>query len=118
MWEQLTPADIRRARERLTALRAVTLNRHAEEIKRLDLEQAEIEAFERLAETFAQRYVNALAAKAAIDDQASAAAATEKELASPARSEVPWESPVPEAPLYHQVSPNFGTPPRLRRFAQ
>ena len=45
MWEQLTPTDIQRARERL--------NRHAEEIKCLDLEQSEIEAFERLAESFA-----------------------------------------------------------------
>ena len=53
MWEQLTPMDIQYARERLAALRAATLNRHAEEIKRLDLEQAEVEAFERLADAFA-----------------------------------------------------------------
>jgi len=118
MWEQLTPADIRRARERLATLRAVTLNRQAEEIKRLDLEQAGIEAFEQLAETFAQRYVNSPAAKPAADDHSPAAAVTDQELSPHARSEVPWESPVPEAPLYHHVSSNFGTPPRLRRFAQ
>src|ERR1700737_230310 len=62
MWDQLTPADIQRARDRLAALRAVTLNRHAEETKRLDIEQDEIEAFERLAAAFAQRYSNSAAA--------------------------------------------------------
>jgi hypothetical protein len=43
MWDQLTPMDLQRARDRLAALRTVTLNRHVEEVKRLDIEQAEIE---------------------------------------------------------------------------
>jgi hypothetical protein len=69
MWEQLTPLDIQCARERLTALRTMTLSRHAEEIKRLDLEQGEIEAFERLAESFAQRYMNSAASQLSKQDQ-------------------------------------------------
>ena len=63
MWEQLTPKDIQYARERLAALRTETLSRHAEEIKRLDFEQAEIEAFERLAEDFAERHMNSAASQ-------------------------------------------------------
>jgi len=69
MWDQLTPADIQRARDRLTALRTVTLSRHAEEIKRLDIEQAELEAFERLATAFAQRYSNSAASQPTTEAQ-------------------------------------------------
>ena len=36
MWEQLTPADIERAKQRLTAQRTETLSRHVEELKALD----------------------------------------------------------------------------------
>jgi hypothetical protein len=118
MWEQLTPMDIQYARERLVALRSVTLNRHAEEIKRLDIEQAEIEAFERLAEAFAHRYVNSAAPKPRIEDQSPMAALTEKEGSQPGRLEVPWDSSAPDAQVHHHASSNFGTPPRLRRFVQ
>ena len=107
MWEQLTPTDIQRARERLAALRAVTLNRHAEEIKRLDIEQAEIEAFERLAESFAQRYMNPAASQSTTEDQSQVAAGT-----------VPWDSPTPDVQVNHHAPSNLGTPPRLRRFVQ
>jgi hypothetical protein len=107
MWEQLTPTDIQRARERLAALRTMTLNRHAEEIKRLDFEQAEIEAFERLAESFAQRYMNSPAAQPTTEDQSQVATVT-----------VPWDSPTPDVHVNHHALSNLGTPPRLRRFAQ
>ena len=118
MWEQLTPMDIQYARERLVALRSVTLNRHAEEIKRLDIEQAEIEAFERLAETFAQRYTNSAASQPNTEDQSPLVPVTDKELSPPARSEVPWESPTPDVLVHHHATSNFGTPPRLKRFGQ
>lgn len=119
MWDQLTPMDLQRARDRLAALRTVTLNRHAEEIKRLDLEQAEIEAFERLAAAFAQRYINSAAAsQPTTESQLAVAVVGDKDSAEPARSEVPWASPSPDLPVHHHTSPNFGTPPRLRRFVQ
>ena len=119
MWDQLTPADIQRARDRLAALRAVTLNRHAEETKRLDIEQAEIEAFERLAAAFAQRYSNsAVASQPTTEGQSAVVVVADKDASEPARSEVPWASPSPDLPVHHHASPNFGTPPRLRRFVQ
>jgi len=118
MWEQLTPTDIQRARERLAALRTVTLNRHAEEIKRLDLEQSEIEAFERLAESFAQRYMNSAASQLSKEDQSPLAAVTDKEVSPTARSEVPWKPPSPDVQVNNHATTNFGTPPRLRRFVQ
>jgi len=107
MWEQLTPTDIQRAREQLAALRTVTLNRHAEEIKRLDFAQAEIEAFERLADSFAQRYINSAASQPTTEDQLHVAAVS-----------VPWDSPTPDVHVNHHVPSNSGTPPRLRRFVQ
>ena len=118
MWEQLTPKDIQCARERLTALRTETLSRHAEEIKRLDFEQAEIEAFERLAECFAQRHMNSAASLPTTKDQFPVAAVTYEEVSRPTRSEVPWESPTPGVQVHHHATSNFGTPPRLRRFVQ
>ena len=118
MWEQLTPTDIQCARERLAALRTATLSRHAEEINRLDFEQAEIEAFERLAETFAQRYMNSAASQPSTEDQSPMVPVRDKEVSPPARSEVPWESPAPDVQVHHHATSNFGTPPRLRRFGQ
>ena len=119
MWDQLTPADIQRAKDRLTALRTVTLSRHAEEIKRLDIEQAELEAFERLAAAFAQRYSDSAAAsQPTTEGQPAVAIVADKDASEPARSEVPWASPSPDLPVHHHASPNFGTPPRLRRFVQ
>ena len=43
MWEQLTPADIERAKAQAATLRRETLNRHAEELRSLDADDAEIE---------------------------------------------------------------------------
>jgi hypothetical protein len=118
MWEQLTPTDIKGARERMAVLRAATLNRHAEEIKRLDIEQAEIETFERLAESFAQRYMNPTASQPIKDKSYPVAAATGKEVNSSARSEVPWDSSAADVHAHHHAPSNFGTPPRQRRFVQ
>ncbi len=42
MWEQLTPADIERAKTRAAALRSETLAKHAEELRKLEVEEAEI----------------------------------------------------------------------------
>ena len=56
MWEQLTPADIERAKQRLAAQRTETLSRHAEELKALDADQAEIETFERLVVEFVNKH--------------------------------------------------------------
>jgi hypothetical protein len=118
MWEQLTPVDIQCAREHVAAMRTATLSRHAEEIKRLDFEQAEIEAFDRRAETFAQRYMNSAASQPSKEDQSPVVPVKDKEVSPPARSEVAWESPTPDVLVHHHATSNFGTPPRLKRFGQ
>src|SRR4030081_2447465 len=58
MWEQLTPADIERAKQRLAAQRTETLSRHAEELKALDADQAEMETFERLVAAFVNKHLS------------------------------------------------------------
>ena len=57
MWEQLTPADIQRVKQRLAAQRIETLTRHMEEIRSLDEDQAETEKFERLVAAFATKHM-------------------------------------------------------------
>ena len=57
MWEQLTPADIQRVKQRLAAQRIATLTRHMEELKSLDGDRAEIETFERLVAAFAKKHL-------------------------------------------------------------
>ncbi|HJX22060.1 MAG TPA: hypothetical protein VJ454_13780, partial [Steroidobacteraceae bacterium] len=58
MWEQLTPADIERAKQRLAAQRTETLSRHAEELKALDADRAEMETFERLVAAFVNKHLS------------------------------------------------------------
>lgn len=55
-WDRLTPADLEQARRALAARRAEALTRHAEELRVLDAEQAEIDAIERSLDWFEKRY--------------------------------------------------------------
>src|SRR5947209_20210147 len=57
MWEQLTPADIERAKIRAAALRSETLAKHAEELRVLDVDEAEIDTLERLLASFSEKYM-------------------------------------------------------------
>src|SRR5262249_27001244 len=104
-----------RVKHQLEIKRGEILNRHAEELKALDTEQDEIDAFERLADGFAQKYMSS------------------KGEAPGSELETTWrpidadgaESPIREieqkivsvgAQVRQQASPNFEPPPRLRRF--
>ena len=56
MWDKLTAADIERVKRGLATRRAETLARHAEELRALQAEQNEIDAFEQAVATFAQKF--------------------------------------------------------------
>jgi len=58
MWEQLRPADIERAKRQLAIQRGETLKRHAEELKTLDADEAEIQTFERLVAAFVSKHIS------------------------------------------------------------
>jgi hypothetical protein len=103
MWEQLTPADIQRAKARAAALRCETLNRHVEELRILDADEAEIGALERLITAFSERYMNP--AKEAGSRPA-------EDVGAPARSDSQQDADPPRLQVPQQVSPNFGGPMR------
>jgi len=54
MWDNLSPADIERAKEQLTLQRDAILKRHAEELSILDADQNEIETLDQLIAAFVQ----------------------------------------------------------------
>jgi hypothetical protein len=58
MWDQLRPADIERAKQKLAELRGITLKKHEEELKQLDADEADIETVARLAETITAKYLD------------------------------------------------------------
>ena len=100
MWEQLTPADIQRARARAAVLRCETLNRHAEELRTLDADEAEIEALDRLISAFSERYLS----------PAKEGSRPAEDVEAPLSSD-PQHDPVPRQ-VRQQVSPNFIVPVR------
>ena len=116
MWDHLTPGDIERVKHRLAVSRAEMLSRHAEELKELDAQQDDLEALERLVSGFAQKYL-------ASDTASSNADGIPKQTNGPADL---GHNPAPEMHQHdassgglqvrQQISPNLGTPPRLRRF--
>ena len=55
MWE-LKRADLERARQKLAELRSITLHRHAEELKQLADDEADLDRLMRLAAAFTERY--------------------------------------------------------------
>jgi hypothetical protein len=56
VWKQLTPADVEQARRGLMRQRAETLARHAEELKSLDAENAEVAALEQAIQAFMRKF--------------------------------------------------------------
>ena len=56
MWERLTAADIERVKRGLTTRRVEILARHAQELKALEVDQNEIDVFEKAIATFAQNF--------------------------------------------------------------
>lgn len=55
VWDQLTPADIQRALAAIGDRRTEMLARHAEELKSLETEQAELEGLEKAIDAFVRR---------------------------------------------------------------
>jgi hypothetical protein len=92
MWDTVTYADLKQAKQQLQISRDEITKRHAEELKGLDSERAELEALERLVTDFARRFKSAPAAVREPD--AEPAAAPEPD-ASPAAPE-PESSGEPE----------------------
>ncbi len=76
VWDQLTPGDIERAKNELSARRAEMLARHAEELRGLDAEQSQLESLEQAIDSFLQRFKRPSAGDGvvALDQQRAAAA--------------------------------------------
>jgi hypothetical protein len=114
MWEQLTPADIQRVKQRLAAQRIETLTRHMEELKSLDKDQAEIENFERLVAAFAKKHLIPTTAQSspntAIEEQPAAVKAGEHPTHDASQD---GHSPIQ---VVHQPSSSFAVP--VRRFVR
>ena len=56
MWDQIQRRDVELARQKLAELRSTTIQRHAEELKQLDADEAEIDTLTRLAVAFIEKY--------------------------------------------------------------
>ena len=56
MWDKVTSADIERVKRALASRRSELLTRHAEELKVLEAEEAEIDVFEKAIATFTQKF--------------------------------------------------------------
>jgi len=56
MWDVLKQTDIEQARQQIQLCRDETLRRHAEEIQRMDADQAEIDTLDRLIDAFSDKF--------------------------------------------------------------
>ena len=112
MWE-LKRTDLERVKQRLLALRAITLQRHAAEINQLDTDQAEIETLERLASAVAQKYLELGTAASEPAEPAETRTPSSLTAAISDGSEVQPDLPSPPTEVTQQLSPSFAP---LRRF--
>ena len=116
MWEQLNRTDIEHAKQKLLEFRAITLRRHAEELKQLDADEAELETLERLLAVITAKYLDRgrppLQAAAPAEESPVPAALAEQ----PPRPEAQSDEAAPQMQVQQSVSPNFGIP--LRRFVR
>lgn len=115
MWEQLTPADLARAKAQAATLRRNTLARHAEELRVLDAEEAEIELLEGLIGAFTGKYM-ASQPGGAVNGPATAPPLDETANATDSLGADQKVLP-PRLQVQQNVSPNFVVPVRrlLRR---
>ena len=56
MWDQLKPSDIERAKQDLVTRRAEMLARHAEELRGLEADQAQLDGLEQAIAAFLQKF--------------------------------------------------------------
>jgi hypothetical protein len=97
MWEQITKADLERAKTQLSLKRAETLRRHAEEIAELDAQLQDIERFDGIVAAFFEEHMS---------PEEPAAVSNEQSSATPVNLQI-----------RQHVSPSFATPPRRRTSA-
>ena len=116
MWDHLTPADIERVKQRLAVNREEMLSRHAEELKELDAQQDELEALDRLVIGFAEKYLASDATSSVADAMSKRPTVLADLGHTPASEMQQHEAASGGLQIRQQISPNFGTPPRLRRF--
>ena len=107
MWEQITQADIERARKELSLKRAETLRRQAEEIEGLDAQFQDIERFEGVVAAFVEEYMSPEIASTVSEEEPPPSATPDEQSNAPAVG----------IQITHHVSPGSAIPPRLRRFA-
>jgi hypothetical protein len=88
MWENLTPADLDRARHELALERGAMLSRHRAELKELDARYDQVEQLNRLVGAFTDKY---LKTNTPIE---------------------PRDEPSSALHVEQQISPNFGNPLR------
>ena len=62
-WDQLTPSDIERAKHDIGVRRAEMLARHAEELKTLEADQAQLDVLEQAIDAFAKKFAKAAVVK-------------------------------------------------------
>src|SRR5262249_40507337 len=115
MWERLTRADLERAKNHLSRSRAELLRRHAEELKALEAEQDQIGSVERLIDTFARTYLTLSATSPAESPLEQPDATNAGVTGDGPDKEVRREAISVDLQVEQQISPSFGTPPRLRR---
>ncbi|MBV8892732.1 MAG: hypothetical protein JO266_12310 [Acidobacteria bacterium] len=58
MWDEVTQAEIELAKQKLAELRGILLRKHEEELKQLDVDEADIDRLARLAGNFTAKYLN------------------------------------------------------------
>ena len=97
MWEQITKADLERAKTQLSLKRAETLRRHAEEIAELDAQLQDIERFDGIVAAFFEEHMSPEEPAAVSNKQSS--------------------SPPVNLQIRQHLAPSFATPPRLRTSA-
>ena len=105
MWEQISRADIQRAKTELNVKRAEMLRRHAEELSDLDAQFQDIEQFDGIVAAFFEEYMSPEKAASASEEEAPA-------------SGTPAEQPnAPRIDVHpaDQGSTDTAVPPRLRR---
>jgi len=110
MWDQLKRSDVELAKQKLVELRDVTLQRHAEQLKQLDSDEAEIDMLARLADVITKKY---LIRPAHSDGRATLDGAVQDTVRPAPEQEEP---PAANLEVRQNVSPNFGSP--LRRLVR
>ena len=95
MWDQITPAEIERAKHRLARKRAETLMRHEEELNRLDIDQHEVEILARLVTAFAKKHLAPFAPPSTVSEVNSTSSSDTTDLEFPTDGETTSSSKAP-----------------------